>query len=384
MGSEVRIKFLRLVLVLTFIISDIFPLAREKPLLLPADILGAGGTGITAYDKFGIYFLNPASFGVTEKEFFSLLRTGFRINYDVYEYYSAIQSVVSKGGDLSSLTYDEINSLNQLVLSFGINGPLGFGYMTEGIGFLFYNDFHSSLATYTSGILPYVDFGSYFDLVFLCGIGRKFTIPLEFGKLITTYAGINIKYINRLKYENPRLSILKAYDLFMSGFKEGFLWGQAIGSDLGLLLNIENFYFGLTVKDWFNTFFSWNAYNTNFQIISNRSVEPTYYPATFNIGMSYKLSGLVYGISQWVFYFDINDVFGFEENYFLKLRFGTEVKFLKIFVARMGLYKGYPTLGFGLEIPVLNINFAYYTEELGKLPGLKPQQNFVLELQILL
>ena len=199
MGSEVRIKFLRLVLVLTFIISDIFSLTREKPLLLPADILGAGGTGITAYDKFGIYFLNPASFGVTEKEFFSLLRTGFRINYDVYEYYSAIQSVVSKGGDLSSLTDDEINSLNQLVLSFGINGPLGFGYMTEGIGFLFYNDFHSSLATYTSGILPYVDFGSYFDLVFLCGIGRKFSIPLEFGKLITTYAGINIKYIKSLR-----------------------------------------------------------------------------------------------------------------------------------------------------------------------------------------
>ncbi len=359
-------------------------LEKEKDLLLPAEIMGVGGTGIVASDKFSMIFMNPACFGVTTKGYFSLVRTGIRLNYDLYEYYQVFERT---GGnlDISSLSAEIISKLNSLNISLGLNGPLAFGYMTEGIGFLIYNDFHTSLATHVSGIIPYADVGTFFNLVFLSGFGKKFDIPFYFGKNVITYAGIGIKYINRLKYENPRLSLLKMYDLYASGFKEGFLWGQAIGSDIGILFKSDNINVGFVIKDWFTTFFSWSAYDTNFQYISNRTIQPTYYPATFNLGLSYDLGDFLqkYQIQNWAFYFDLVNVFDFEENYFLKLRFGTEVKILSIFRIQAGIYKGYPTFGFGLEIPFLHINFAYYTEEFSKLPGYKPQQNFLLELHLL-
>ncbi len=220
----------------------------------------------------------------------------------------------------------------------------------------------------------------------MAGFGSKFDLPFYFGKIVKTYGGITVKYINRIKYENKRLSFLEIIDMIStSPFRKGYLWGQAIGSDIGFMFKGDHISVGITIKDWFNTFFSWNTYDTNFQYIPEEKVEPTYYPASFNFGISYKLDNyfLKYGVSDWIFAFDIVDAFNFGENYFLKLRFGTEVRFLRIFKARAGIYKGYPTLGIGLEIPFLNINFAYYTEELSAIPGYRPQQNFVLELQLL-
>lgn len=375
----------KIILVLIFIFGSLNCLEREIGLSLPAEIMGAGGTGIVASEKFGMFFMNPASFGVTSKSYFSLVKTGIRINYDFYEYFSSFQNV---GGDtdIQTLLPQIAPIISKLNVSAGVNGPLAFGYMTEGVGFLIYNDFTSSFSTHFSGIFPYIDFLACADLVFLSGFGRKFDIPFYFGKSVTTYAGISIKYINRFRFHNPRLSILEAYDLYASGFKDGFLWGQAIGSDIGILFKGENVSVGFVVKDWFNTFFSWSAYDTNFQYISNRTVEPTYYPPSFNLGISYKLQNflLKYGLRDWTFYFDLVDVFYFEENYFLKLRFGTEVTFFSIFKARAGIYKGYPTLGFGVDIPFMHINFAYYTEELSKQPGYKPQQNFLLEIHVMI
>ncbi|MCX7820704.1 MAG: hypothetical protein N2258_03415 [Brevinematales bacterium] len=364
----------------------LFGIEREKSLLLPADIIGCGGTGITADDKFGMLFMNPASFGITPKGYFSLLKLGIRLNYDLYQYYQSYDKISgAMSGDMSSITPETLAIINNLKISTGLNGPLAFGYLTEGVGFLLYNDFHTSLYTKPSFLLPYADFGAYADFVFLAGFGTKFELPFYFGKIVKTYGGIAVKYINRLKYENKRLSFLKIIDMVSAGaFKEGYLWGQAIGSDVGLMFKGENISVGITVKDWFNTFFSWNTYDTNFQYHPEEKVEPTYYPASFNFGISYKLNNyfMKYGISDWIFAFDIVDVFYFEENYFLKLRFGTEVKFLNIFRARAGVYKGYPTFGIGAEIPFLNINFAYYTEELSSVPGYKPQQNFVLEIHV--
>ncbi len=375
-------KFLLFIL----ISINLFALEREKPLLISVDIIGCGGTGITADNKFGMLFMNPASFGITSKGYFSLLKIGVRANYDLYQYYQYYDKIANVNpNDPSSISPETLDIINKLKISTGLSGPLSFGYLTEGIGFLLYNDFHTSLYTKPSFLLPYVDFGAYADFVFLAGFGTKFDLPFYFGKLVKTYGGITVKYINRIKYENKRLSILKVFDMVSTGaFKEGYLWGQAIGSDLGLLFKGENISVGITIKDWFNTFFSWNKYDTNYQYVPEEKIEQTYYPLSFNFGISYKLNNyfMKYGISDWIFAFDIVDVFGFEENYFLKLRFGTEVKFLNIFKARAGIYKGYPTLGFGIEIPFLNINFAYYTEELSKVPGYNPQQNFILELHM--
>jgi hypothetical protein len=49
---------------------------------------------------------------------------------------------------------------------------------------------------------------------------------------------------------------------------------------------------------------------------------------------------------------------------------------------RCGLHQGYPSVGFGLDLYVVELNYAYYTEELGAYAGQRPDSRHVLELSI--
>ncbi len=56
---------------------------------------------------------------------------------------------------------------------------------------------------------------------------------------------------------------------------------------------------------------------------------------------------------------------------FLKLYVGAEFTLLGFLKPRLGLYQGWITAGLGIDIPILpmEVNFAYWGEELGDYPG---------------
>ena len=56
------------------------------------------------------------------------------------------------------------------------------------------------------------------------------------------------------------------------------------------------------------------------------------------------------------------------ENVFNKIHFGAEYR-AAILALRAGISKGYPSLGLGLDFRVIDIDYAWYTEELSKGPG---------------
>ncbi len=386
---KAKLIFLLLIYFL-FITGLTFGLLTERKITRPVDIMAIGGAGITSYDKFGMLFMNPAAFALYDNLKVSLLRAGVSANWDCYNLYTVYDTLSKNGNDFSKLSSDQWKTLLNSRATIGVTGPLALGFIWEGIGFLFYNDLLTSIVVKQAPGLPYVDFGSYTDIGCLAGFGFKIPIPVFLGKFTMVYGGVTVKYIDRIKYENHRMSLLEAYDQGISvmDYKKGFLWGQAIGSDAGFMIKSEDLAFGLVLRDWFNTQFSWREYSADLKPIDATAGNnpPTYFPFQLDIGSSYRIQNVLpkYFISDLTFYLDLDNIQDFSQNFFLKTRIGFEVGFLAFMKLRGGIYQGYPTAGFALIFPFITINGAYYTEELGDIPGSIPEQNLVLEVDIVI
>ncbi len=70
-----------------------------------------------------------------------------------------------------------------------------------------------------------------------------------------------------------------------------------------------------------------------------------------------------------------------KENIFNKIHFGAEYS-LQALKFRAGVNRGYPTLGFGLNFRVVDLDAAYYLEELGNAPGVDDDDRFVVQLRL--
>lgn len=382
-----KYKKILFLLFLTLAFSYSYSMSTERNINKPIDIMGAGGTGVTAYDKFGMFYMNPATFAVNEKGTFSILKLGAFANYDLLNYYNLYNEIQAVGNDITKLSADQLKQLFSLSANVGMTGPLGFGYIADNMGMLLYNNFMSTATVHQGPGLPFVDFGTYLEFGFTVGYGFKIPVPVFLGKMTRAYGGVTIKYLNRFKYENRRMSLLEMMDApsTLMSFQKGFLWGQAIGSDLGLLVKDESLAFGLVVRDWFSTHFSWTEYTAEFNAISSTNPS-TYFSPSCDLGVSYRIRNVIsrYMISDLTFSFDIVNAFDFTEYYFLKLRVGLEFSAFGFMRVRTGIYKGYPTFGLGLVFPIVTINTAYYTEELGELPGNIPQSVVVAEIQFII
>jgi hypothetical protein len=364
-----------------------YSLSTERMINRPVDIMGAGGVGVTAYDKFGMFTMNPATFAVNEKGTFSILKLGALANFDLISYYNLFNALTAAGGDITKLTAAQMAQLLSVSANVGMTGPLGLGYISDNMGMLLYDNFLTSATIRRGAGLPYVDFGTYLEFGLTVGYGFKLPVPVFLGKFTRAYGGITVKYLNRFKYENRRMSMLELLDFTDSllTFKKGFLWGQAIGSDMGLLVKDESLAFGLVVRDWFTTQFSWSEYSAQFQPIASTNA-PTYFAPSCDVGVSYRIKNLIsrYMLTDLTVSLDLVNAFDFTEYYLLKVRLGLEFSAFSVLRFRTGIYKGYPTFGVGLVFPLITINAAYYTEELGDLPGTIPQTVIIGEIQLIL
>lgn len=361
---------------------------KEKRITHPIDIIGTGGAGVAGPVRYGSIFLNPASLALGDRSTFSILKIGASANWDLYELYKIYPKIDDTAEDLGlgQLTTEEWATLLNLRSKIGIIGPLSLGYIGNGIGILFYNNFVTTANVKQAPGLPYVDFGTYLDIGFTVGYGLEIPFPFYLGKYTKIYLGLGLNYLNRIKYENDRLSLVEAFDLGMSilSAERGLFMGQNISADVGMIISFgERLSAGFVVRDFFSTGFDWAEFDTNFQRIENSSPLPiTYFYPAFDIGVGYSARIDSFVLSDLNLYFDIANALDFSENYFLKLRLGAEITLIKIFTIRAGLYQGYPTLGLSVNLPLVKINAAYYTEELGDLPGSDGQQTVLLEVEL--
>lgn len=76
---------------------------------------------------------------------------------------------------------------------------------------------------------------------------------------------------------------------------------------------------------------------------------------------------------------DIKDISG-KDIFFNKVHFGAELDMEKIAI-RCGINQGYPTYGFGINLSILHIDYAYLTEEWGYYPGQNPNSAHIISVR---
>jgi hypothetical protein len=106
--------------------------------------------------------------------------------------------------------------------------------------------------------------------------------------------------------------------------------------------------------------------------------------ATLSFGVSpsisYLRTDLILDIVDITKNFDEDDDWGKRINMGAELNM--DMPIINLFKFRCGLHQGYPTVGFGVELYILEVNYAYYTEELGAYAGQLPDSRHVLEISI--
>jgi hypothetical protein len=83
---------------------------------------------------------------------------------------------------------------------------------------------------------------------------------------------------------------------------------------------------------------------------------------------------------------DITKNFEEDRDWGKRINIGAELNadlpLLRHLKFRLGLHQGYPSAGFGVDFYVVELNYAYYTEELGAYSGQIPDSRHILELSI--
>ena len=100
-----------------------------------------------------------------------------------------------------------------------------------------YDDFYTKIRLKQATGFPYLDLGIYFDIGLTVGYGFEVPLILDLGKYSKLYAGVNLKFLNRIKYEDDRLNAIVGMDEVMSIMegKKGILMAQYLGMDIGAI-----------------------------------------------------------------------------------------------------------------------------------------------------
>jgi len=138
--------------------------------------------------------------------------------------------------------------------------------------------------------------------------------------------------------------------------------------------------FDLTVAAAFNNLMGGKYSNLGLTVVKDLGKPPAQ-PRTYGFGVSLSKDKLFF-FDQPIFAFEITDI-GNNPNGspFRLLHFGGEVKW-GVLLPRIGLNQGYLGGGLGIDLKILTLDFAYYTEEIGLNAGSFPDRRFAFRLAL--
>ena len=248
---------------------------------------------------------------------------------------------------LSSATLDtiyrDLNKIDNRWMKLGV--PLSSAITVRNIGIAIYGDIGGELK---------IDKGIYEPRFFARGIIDR-VITFGYGKGVDFVmpglkAGAAVKIITREEAKELKLGFsviegggdaIEALLDSLSSTKTGF------GIDIGGLYSLnDKIELGIVVAD----------------ILGN--IEDDDIAPNLKLGASYRL---LKRISAEINFVDLFNTDG--TNFFKRVHIGGEVDllFLKL---RGGFYQGYPSFGLGINLVIIQLDFAAWTEEIGPVPGL--------------
>ncbi|MDR1506819.1 MAG: hypothetical protein LBI67_06915 [Treponema sp.] len=334
-----------------------------KPFVMPsARAAGFGGIHAAQGDDFSSLFSNPASFAGIERQF-SAAEISISLYGPVFE---MLDLAVHSSGpvDITSLI-----ASGDFAAGFDMGGPVALGWVGGGLGFGIFNRTYADAVVDPSLLLlrPAVSeevllLGGYSFPVF-----KKRDHRLDVGFLGKAY------YRGTLNLES---SITDIADMFSGVSSRPFETHFGVGLDLGIKYTFAGkLSFAAAGYDVFSP-----ALVTRYASFSDYGGGGSQDYATVTprlaLGALYKIQNdfLDRYVSDFIVMLDYRDILdpftaSSPRNPLLNIGFGLEVKLLRVLSVRAGAADALPSFGFGIDMKILQFDFAVRGKEMGSDPG---------------
>lgn len=399
-------KSMKKIIIAFFVLLIILPavlVAEELPVFIRGIRPAAMGGAFTAIaDDYNAYFYNPAGLTQIQKWQLQLFDVPVTVSddlFDLYEWVNDNETAIKDYEKQSEETKTKImNDIIDRVSRFRvhvsgsvlnpnfISSPIGLANNLKlNFGLGLFNVYDAKIKINSGLLVPTIDMFGALDVAGMIPLAfRMEKAPFDLpGSL--SLAG-TIKIIQRGRLEEQRKSILE-----FSEFDPALQRGRGVGLDFGTLYQLNGQWnFGLMVADIFGTPIQYDA------VVSNNITKPeaTYViTPTVNVGVAWRPQNFYFWTNKFislnrhfVFALDVKDVTDeqeklVDETFFKKVHMGAEYQ-TKMLSLRGGFNSGYPTFGAGLRLWILNLDYAFYGEELGMYAGQMAEWNHMISAAI--
>lgn len=350
---------------------------------------GMGGVGLGFADDQYTPINNPAGMALMRTKYVTILKAQAVISGDflkAWEYKDEIKDIIDGDYNIANDTWNYISNLRvsagstPLYLSLLNIFPLN-------INLIIFNTARVRVKTNPDMLVPTWNVDVFNDTVAMLNWGFNL---IDF-KYMNIYIGINAKLIHRVMYSRERMDVFSIYNYFSMSLEDyDLMRALSVGGDLGLMAELghaRRVRLGITMTDFYGSRFNWvkldlkDLLGVTLDNSGTEMIEPA-----LNVGLSIRVGTIIpLFIEDLVLGIDVRNILDRDVNFFLKTHAGLEFRFLKFLKVRAGLYQGWLTAGGGIDIPLLplEINFAYWAEELGDYPGQQRLDNFGVTLNFM-
>ncbi len=358
--------------------------------------LGMGDAFTALADDQNLFFYNPAGSTLRTGSLLTIIELNATIGKDLLDGYDFISDNEDKMSKFDELTpqqqADLINEIDRTISklnpSFGVglpntnyvSGPMGSGWHW-GTGL--FGQVSGSFRL-NADIVPSLDYDINADGMIPINIAKRFEnvkhLPGKIG------VGANLKLINRAQIKDDRVSFLQLEDFSSPQLQRG----RGYGLDLGFLYQPnDRWSYGLANMDFLGTKIHYDQVDAEKGFTAKPKRTATIKPR-WNFGAAWTPTKVTN--NRLTLAADIKDFMNADNKVFFDdgfladtawthVHLGAEYRWL-CFRVRAGANQGYPTFGLGLDIPVLKLDYTYFSDELGRTAGTTKQTNHMLALAL--
>jgi hypothetical protein len=361
------------ILILFFVLILKLPGFGETiaPFVMPSARSGAmGGTHAALADDFYSLFTNPAAF-VGVKEQFSAGEISVSMYGPVFELFDFIGDI--SGSDLSTIDISGLLGPRGFTTGFDIGGPVSVGWVGRGLGVGLFNRTKVEAALSGTTLRPMAG-----EEIILVG-GYSF-------RLLNNQSHIlDVGFLGKGFFRglvDMSASIFEIEDLLSDPMARPFRTQLGVGLDLGLRYTFANaLSAALVCYDVYSPALV-NTYKTIDDFFNKGAPVDSGGYATvtrrLDLGLMYRIRSpllhrYITNFSIMVDYQDFMDLFSLiPRNPILNVGIGAELVILNALSLRAGIADALPSIGFGLDLTFMKIDFAIRGKELGIEPGMNP------------
>jgi len=338
--------------------------------------LGMGGAFIGFPADYNAPLTNPAGMSFLPERYFYILDTRIGVNDDIKYFVDAALSLKDDLGE--SMTSDQMTKIADIVTEGITKKPQIFATMPLNIGITAKSwaigiTNRENVAVRLFGLAPVynIDVNFRADVLAFAAISHKFTPKLS--------VGLTGKYLVRTK-------IAETYNLLeLAGgdFTPKLDLGFGIGADAGVFYNVfDSLSVGVTVKNFISSI-SWKQMTLD-ETGTSIPLDSTKLPMNIGAGIAFKpdIKIPLKIFKNPIFVLDMDDITNTDKNIFKKIHAGFSLDALWLFNIRGGINQGWTTFGVGVDLFFLQLEYAYYGQELGVLPGQIPEYKHMASLAV--